>query len=119
MIEQRQPFRELNHFQLLSFVGIEGNTLPMPESAPPLWRATAAACWEGSPRQRPSFVQLEGVFRAASAEVADGGVLVPAPGGDAESQAADGSTTEGAGEVEDRCAGMAAWGEVASELKSK
>jgi hypothetical protein len=117
MIERRQPFRELNHFQLLSFVGIEGNTLAMPADAAPLWRATAAACWAGSPRQRPSFEELEGVFRAASVQVAAGCALVPVAAAAAVDDAlgAEPQATEDV-RGEACCAGMAAWAKVAGGL---
>ena len=66
---RRRPFAELNPFQVINLVGMNGKRLEMPQGTAPLWCALAGLCWESEPRLRPSFAQLEEVLMAAEAEV--------------------------------------------------
>jgi sterile alpha motif and leucine zipper-containing kinase AZK len=113
LIVRKQPFRELNHFQLLNHVGLQGKTLQMPDDAAPLWRAVASACWESQPQLRPSFAQLDTVFRSAAADLRDGQAKMHA--GDRST----GAPIEGSGALLDDGAGMAAWRDVLSALRER
>ena len=76
---RRQPWRELNGFQIINAVGMEGRCLSFSNAegsgetgAPLLWRRVAASCWERNPKRRPTFAQLDGVCRAATQQLAEG-----------------------------------------------
>ena len=139
---RRQPWRELNGFQIISAVGMEGRTLKMPQGAPLLWWRVAAACWDRNPKCRPTFVQIDEVCRAAVAQLtATGGsssssrkLLPPAAvGGSSAPTAGDGGTgatapdvtAAGGGDGADAVAsaeagaGMEAWRKVAADIEAQ
>ena len=72
MCARRQPFAELNNFQIINLVGMGDTTLPMPPGILLLWSNIASACWKREPKQRPTFVQLDAVFQDAERQLAEG-----------------------------------------------
>jgi serine/threonine protein kinase len=115
LIVRKQPFRELNHFQLLNHVGLQGKTLQMPATAAPIWGAVASACWQRHPQLRPSFAQLDTVFRSAAADLQEGRVKTEK--GDADPAAA--SQVDGAEALMAAGAGMSAWRDVDAALHER
>jgi serine/threonine protein kinase len=105
VLAKRQPFAELNNFQIINQVGMGQATLPMPETAALLWHRVAAACWDRNPKMRPTFAQLDTVLRAAATQLSSGtGAKLVAPtAGDAAAEAG---------------AGMEAWLAVAAEISA-
>ena len=75
MCARRQPFAELNNFQIINLVGMGDTTLPMPPGILLLWSNIASACWKREPKQRPTFVQLDAVFQDAERQLAEGTAL--------------------------------------------
>ena len=79
MCARRQPFAELNNFQIINLVGMGDTTLPMPPGILLLWSNIASACWKREPKQRPTFVQLDAVFQDAERQLAEGTALHTEP----------------------------------------
>lgn len=65
---KRRPFADLNSFQIINQVGMEGKRLEMPTDCPPVWSALANRCWDSQPHLRPTFAQLEEEFKNAEEE---------------------------------------------------
>jgi serine/threonine protein kinase len=62
---RRRPFAELNSFQIISRVGMDGKRLEMPPGCAPVWSSLATRCWEAEPHLRPTFAQLEEELKLA------------------------------------------------------
>ena len=114
MCARRQPFAELNNFQIINLVGMGDTTLPMPPGILLLWSNIASACWKREPKQRPTFVQLDAVFQDAERQLAEGMAL----------QTKDGSEGPTGAKVHNRFAsssggaGMEAWRKIQAEIQT-
>lgn len=130
---RRQPWKELNGFQIINQVGMENRTLSFGGSAaaegagagalrrgltaaevetgaPVLWRRVAAECWQRNPKRRPSFEQLDRVCRAATQQLTEGSAkLLPPPPLEPEPEPA-------AVEAAEAGAGMEAWRAVVADI---
>ena len=119
LIVRKQPFRELNHFQLLNHVGLHGKTLQMPADAAPIWGAVAVACWQSQPQLRPSFAQLDTVFRSAAADLRDGRAKTNGGESEAPPQIGRDLAKHQPEDLIDEGAGMKAWREVQAALRER
>lgn len=82
LISRRRPFAELNPYQVINLVGMEGKTLDMPEDSAPLWVAITRLSWLQAGKDRPSFAELEEILKSAEVEiVANGEKQRKGPGG--------------------------------------
>ena len=119
LIVRKQPFRELNHFQLLNHVGLHGKTLQMPADAAPIWRAVAVACWQSQPQLRPSFAQLDTVFRSAAADLRDGRAKMDGDESEAPTEIGRDLSRHRSEDLIEEGAGMNAWREVEAALRER
>ena len=115
MCARRQPFAELNNFQIINLVGMGDTTLPMPPGILLLWSNIASACWKREPKQRPTFVQLDAVFQDAERQLAEGTALHTKDGSEGGSATATvlnrfASSSGGAG--------MDAWRKIQAEIQT-
>lgn len=73
---RRRPFAELNSFQIINQVGMEGKRLEMPTDCAPIWSTLAMRCWEAKPHLRPTFAQLEKELQSAEDDAASTAVVI-------------------------------------------
>ena len=113
MCARRQPFAELNNFQIINLVGMGDTTLPMPPGILLLWSNIASACWKREPKQRPTFVQLDAVFQDAERQLAEGTALHTKDGSEGGSARVHNRFASSSGG-----AGMDAWRKIQAEIQT-
>jgi len=113
MCARRQPFAELNNFQIINLVGMGDTTLPMPPGILLLWSNIASACWKREPKQRPTFVQLDAVFQDAERQLAEGTALHTKDGSEGGNLRVHNRFASSSGG-----AGMDAWRKIQAEIQT-
>ena len=63
------PYKDVDSSAIMYGVGNNTLKLPIPKTCPEGYKLLVTQCWEGKPRNRPSFKQIESILQVASCDI--------------------------------------------------